>query len=175
MFTIPILAFTMPIPVFTFGRSGRSRWTDARTLVFGRLPGCAGYTAYLSPPISRRDEEGFSSCSTRPGHRAVAPTPPEEPPAPASLRRTLLPSPRIRGLGLRDWVFRGHLCVHLRYGPVTHSPPPSVAWSMGFRASVSLRPAIRVTRRLALASAGLTPAERVSLHWTHGFEPVFQP
>jgi len=33
-------------------------------LVFGRLPGFAGYTAYLAPTISRRDEEGFSSsCS----------------------------------------------------------------------------------------------------------------
>src|SRR5207247_8493353 len=74
------------------------------------------------PPISRRDEEGFSSCSTRLGHRAVAPTPPEGPAAPASLRRTRLPSPRIRGLGLQDWVFRGHLCVHFRYSPVTHSP-----------------------------------------------------
>ena len=31
-------------------------------LVFGRLPGFAGYTAYLAPTISRRDEEGFSSC-----------------------------------------------------------------------------------------------------------------
>jgi len=68
-------------------------------LVFGRLPGCAGYTAYLTPPLSRRDEEGFSSCSTCPGHRAVAPTPLEESASPASLRRTLLPSPRIRGLG----------------------------------------------------------------------------
>ena len=27
-------------------------------LVFGRLPGFAGYTAYLAPTISRRDEEG---------------------------------------------------------------------------------------------------------------------
>ena len=35
------------------------------------------YTAYLAPPISRRDEEGFSSCSTRPCHRAVTITPPE--------------------------------------------------------------------------------------------------
>ena len=26
-------------------------------LVFGRLPGVAGYTAYLAPAISRRDEE----------------------------------------------------------------------------------------------------------------------
>src|ERR1700688_3910168 len=32
-------------------------------LVFGRLPGFAGYTAYLAPTISRRDEAGFSSCS----------------------------------------------------------------------------------------------------------------
>jgi hypothetical protein len=45
-------------------------------LVFGRLPGFAGYTAYLAPTISRRDEEGFSSCSACPCHRAVASTPP---------------------------------------------------------------------------------------------------
>jgi len=52
---------------------------------------------------------------------------------------------------------------------------PTVASSMGFRASVSRRPAIRVTGLLALAPAGLPPAEHVSLHWTHGFEPVFEP
>ena len=45
-------------------------------LVFGRLPGFAGYTAYLAPVISRRDEEGFSSCLACPCHRAVASTPP---------------------------------------------------------------------------------------------------
>jgi hypothetical protein len=45
-------------------------------LVFGRLPGFAGYTAYLAPTISRRDEEGFSSCLACPCHRAVAFTPP---------------------------------------------------------------------------------------------------
>src|SRR5229473_1679704 len=44
-------------------------------LVFGRLPGFAGYTAYLAPTISRRDEEGFSSCLACPCHRAVASTP----------------------------------------------------------------------------------------------------
>src|SRR3974377_1746302 len=47
-----------------------------RPLVFGRLPGVAGYTAYLAPAISPRDEEGFSSCSACPCHRAVASTPP---------------------------------------------------------------------------------------------------
>jgi hypothetical protein len=46
-------------------------------LVFGQLPGTTGYMAYLTPPISWRDEEGFSSCSACPCHRAVATTPPE--------------------------------------------------------------------------------------------------
>jgi hypothetical protein len=45
-------------------------------LVFDRFPGFAGYTVYLAPPISRRDEEGFSSCSACPCHRAVTSTPP---------------------------------------------------------------------------------------------------
>src|SRR3954471_8118109 len=54
-----------------------------RPLTFGRLPGVSGYTAYLSPPLSRRGEEGFSSCSTCPCHRSVAPTPPERPAASA--------------------------------------------------------------------------------------------
>jgi hypothetical protein len=45
-------------------------------LAFDRFPGCAGYTIYLAPVISPRDEEGFSSCSACPCHRAVASTPP---------------------------------------------------------------------------------------------------
>ncbi len=44
---------------------------------------------------------------------------------------------------------------------------PKMAVSMGFRASVSLGPAIQATGPLALAPTGLTPAERVRLHWTH--------
>ncbi len=46
-------------------------------LVVGRLPGAAGYTTYLAPPISRWDEDGFSSCLACPCHRAVPTTPPE--------------------------------------------------------------------------------------------------
>jgi hypothetical protein len=45
-------------------------------LIFSRFPGVAGYTAYLAPAISLRDEEGFSSCYVCPCHRAVAFTPP---------------------------------------------------------------------------------------------------
>src|SRR5260370_26864139 len=41
-------------------------------LVVSRLPGVAGYTAYPASALSGRDEEGFSSCSTCPGLRAVA-------------------------------------------------------------------------------------------------------
>ena len=40
-------------------------------LAFGCFPGLTGYTAYLAPPISRRDEEGLSSCLARPCHHAV--------------------------------------------------------------------------------------------------------
>src|SRR5271167_2713023 len=38
---------------------------------------------------------------------------------------------------------------------------------MGFRSLVSLLPAIQATRLLAFALAGLSPAERASLRWTH--------
>src|SRR6266480_585913 len=52
------------------------------------------------PPISRRDEEGFSSCSVHPCHRAVATAPSECHAASASLRRSMLPAPYRSGLGL---------------------------------------------------------------------------
>ncbi len=35
----------------------------------------------------------------------------------------MLPLPFWRGLGLRGHQFRGHLCLHLRYGPRTRSRP----------------------------------------------------
>src|SRR5207245_617294 len=44
-------------------------------LAIGRFPGTPGYTPDLTPLISQRDEEGFSSCSMRLCHRAVAPSP----------------------------------------------------------------------------------------------------
>ena len=45
-----------------------------------------------APPISRRDEEGFSSFSACPCHRAVATTPPECLAASIRLQRSMLPS-----------------------------------------------------------------------------------
>src|SRR4030095_15842272 len=44
-------------------------------LAVGRFPGPPGYTPDLTPLISQQDEEGFSSCSMRLSHRAVAPSP----------------------------------------------------------------------------------------------------
>ena len=35
----------------------------------------------------------------------------------------MLLSPKERGLSLRDKDFRGHIRVHLRYGPVTRTFP----------------------------------------------------
>jgi hypothetical protein len=46
----------------------RTRPTPSRLRPLSRV---AGYTAYLAPPISRRDEEGLSSCLARPCHHAV--------------------------------------------------------------------------------------------------------
>src|ERR1700751_3448095 len=77
-------------------------------LVVGRLPGVAGYTAYLAPAISRRDEEGFFSCSACPCHRAVASTPPRCTAVSVSVRLLMLPSPFGGRLGPRGHFFRGH-------------------------------------------------------------------
>ncbi len=46
-------------------------------LAFDPFPGVAGYSAYLAPALSRRGEEGFSSCLACPCHRAAATTPPK--------------------------------------------------------------------------------------------------
>src|SRR5262252_6684188 len=58
-------------PLLRYYGPGRHR------LAFDRFPGFAGYTIYLAPPISRWGEDGFSSCSTCPCHRAVPTTPPK--------------------------------------------------------------------------------------------------
>jgi len=91
-------------------------------LAFGRFPGKTGYTAYLAPAISAWGEDGFSSCLACPCHRAVPTTPPEGCASTVSLRRTLLPSPDLRELGLQGYFCRGHPWVHSHYGPVTRSP-----------------------------------------------------
>src|SRR5919199_3821923 len=48
-------------------------------LIFSRFPGGAGYTTYLAPPVSRWDEEGFSSCLACPCPHAGFQTVPQHP------------------------------------------------------------------------------------------------
>ena len=131
------------------------------------FPVVAGYTAYLAPAVSRWDEDGFSSCLARPGHRAVAPTPPEWPVAPASLRRVMRPSPSGCGLGLRGDSLSGPPLRSLSLRPGDSLAIPQMALSMGFRGWVSRSPTIQATGRLALTPVGLPPTERASLCWTH--------
>ena len=75
--------------------------------------------------------------------------------------------PNLEGSASGVHLFRGHLWVHSRYGPVTCSP--SQGWlcrsaSSGF---VSSTDAIQATGLLTVALVGLTPTEHASLCWTH--------
>jgi hypothetical protein len=136
-------------------------------LAFGRFPGLAGYTAYLAPPISRRDEEGFSSCSACPRHRAVAFTPPRCPAVSVSVRLFILLSPSSCGLSPWDTLSRPQ-CVHCCYGPVTRNLP----W--GGLVDRLRRFCFHFLRypnygALTFTPAGLSPAEHASLIWTYNW------
>ena len=77
---------------------------------------------FAAPPISRRDEEGFSSCLAHPSHRAAANTPPECLTASVSCGDPCCLRPFGAGSAPGVFGFRGHLCVHFRCGPMTRSP-----------------------------------------------------
>ena len=76
--------------------------------------------------------------------------------------------PLDRGLGLRGYALSGPPLRSLSLRPGDSLTILRMALSMGFRVLVSLLPAIRATGLLTLTLAGLTPAEHVSLRWTHG-------
>ena len=117
--------------------------------------------------ISRRDEEGFSSCLACPCHRAVASTPPRQrcrigqisaPHAAFALRLRARPSVSL----IFEATF-AFTVVTARWLVIS----PRKTLSIGFRVLVSLHPAIQTTGLLTLAPAGLSPAEHASLRWTH--------
>ena len=118
------------------------------------------------PPLSRRDEDGFSSCSTCPHPRAVPPTPPKCPAASVRLPPVLLPSPRTKGLGLRDSFFSRPLVGSLALRPGDSLTIPGMAWSVGFLRFVSSAEATQATGVLTIPPVGLTPTEHASLRWT---------
>src|SRR5215469_13328013 len=96
-----------------------------------------------------------------PCHRAVAIAPPECPAASVSLRRSILPSLYDRELGPWGLAFRGHLCVHSRYGPMTRSP--SQEWLCQSTSFASFPPRMRSKlQRSDFSSGGLVPTEYIS-------------
>jgi hypothetical protein len=111
----------------------------------------------MAPPLSRWGEEGFSSCSTCPDHRAVALTPPECPVAsarcdvPCCLRLSTV------RLGLRGLSISGPPVRSLALRPGDSRTILSMASSVGFRVSVSLHPAIQVTGLWLLPRRGCLP------------------
>jgi hypothetical protein len=94
-------------------------------------------------------------------------------------RHPMLPSPYGSGLGPRISAFRGHLCVHCRYGPVTRNLPKGdlVDGLQDVGTLTTRHPAIRTTGLLTFALAGLSPAEHTSSYWSQlpygGFSPVW--
>jgi len=93
-----------------------------------------GYTTYPAPPISRWDEDGFSSCSAHPCHRAAPTTPPERIDTSVRVRRSMMPSPHPRQLGLRSYFFSGPPMGSLALRPGDSLTIPRMALSVGFRA-----------------------------------------
>jgi hypothetical protein len=91
---------------------------------FSRFPGCPGYTAYLSPVISARDEEGFSRFQVRPCLRAVAKHPAGAVhlfSQPVSVSRAAFT--QLVGARPPVYLVSRPPRVHFRYGPAAHSPP----------------------------------------------------
>src|SRR5215471_17730173 len=125
-------------------------------LVFHRFPGCSSYTACLAPPISRRDEEGFSSCFACPCHRAVASYPARVDRRVSQVRPSMLPSPYSWRLGLWGHSLSRPPLRSLWLRPDGLTVIPRRILSIGFKDSVSFLLAIQVTRLLTFAPVGLS-------------------
>ena len=95
--------------------------------------------------------------------------------ASARLRRSLLPSRGQHTLGLRSLAFSRRPLRSLRLRPGNSLTILPMASSMGSRGSVSLRPAIQATGRLALVPVGLSPTEHVCLWIAPCPSPTFHP
>ena len=167
-----------PVLIEPLPTAGRLRSTDVtplpryyeplrHPLVFPPTSWLHQLYGFPSPPLSRRDEEGFSSCSTCPCHRAVPTTPPECHAASVSPRPAMLPSPRSRGLGLRIYSLSRPPVGSLALRPGDSLTIPKMALSVGFIRFVSSTDATPATGLRASTPVGLSPTEHASLRWTH--------
>src|SRR6202171_2272620 len=113
--------------------------------------------------MARWDEDGFSSCSTCPCHRAAPTHPAGVADRLVSARPVMLPSPRTRGLGLRNHFLSRPPLGSLALRPGDSLTIPRMALSVGFIRFVSSTDATRATGLLTLTLVGLTPTEHVCL------------
>ena len=122
----------------------------------------------IRPTLLRRFRGGTRRASPVAAPRVLV-TVPSLPPrrrgvaASARLRRSLLPSRGQDTLGLRGLAFSRLPLRSLMLRPGNSLTILPMASSMGSRGSVSLRPAIQATGRLALVPVGLSPTEHVCL------------
>ena len=122
----------------------------------------------IRPTLLRRFRGGTRRASPVAAPRVLV-TVPSLPPrrrgvaASARLRRSLLPSRGQDTLGLRSLAFSRLPLRSLMLRPGNSLTILPMASSMGSRGSVSLRPAIQATGRLALVPVGLPPTEHVCL------------
>src|SRR6516225_8573795 len=87
-----------------------------------------------------------------------------------SLRRSILPSPVSRGLGLQFDSFLSRPPVgSLALRPGDLLTIPRMALSVGFIRFVSSTDATQATGLLTPTPVGLSPTEHASLRWTHWF------
>ena len=120
----------------------------------------------LLPPISQRDEEGFSSCATRPMSPCchLHPVGVTNRLSQITVRHAVF-ARSLRARPPRIKYFSGpHRVRFLRPGDSQPSRRWRCRWASEIRFPSSLPPCYKA---LALTLAGLTPAERVRLGWTH--------
>ena len=125
----------------------------------------------IRPRLLQRFLDGARTVSPVARHLLVTmlslTTPPECHVASVSLRRAMLPSPRIRGLGLRSYILSRPPLGSLALRPGDSLAILVMALSVGFIRFVSSTNATQVTGFLTLIPMGLTPIEHASLRWTH--------
>ena len=100
------------------------------------------------------DEDGFSSCSTCPCHRAAPNHPAGVADRLVSSRTAMLPSPRTRGLGLRNLFLSRPPLGSLALRPGDSLAIPRMAWSVGFIRFVSSTDATQATKVPDFSSGG---------------------
>ncbi len=131
------------------------------------FPGVAGYTAYLAPTLSAGTRTVSPVARPALCHRAVPTTPPKCPAASVRLPPAMLPSSRMKGLGLRIEFFSRPLVGSLPLRPGDSLTIPKMAWSVGFLQFVSSPEATQAAGVLTVPPVGLAPTEQASLCWTH--------